>query len=599
MLEISASSCLALIPVVIVVAISCSHVDSTIPICGNGTLDDGEACDDGNTDNGDGCSQGCELERGDDDCTDADHDGYFTTEECGAELDCDDSDESRHPGAHELCNAVDDDCDGDIDEEAVGTFYRDADEDGYGDLDQSVDACPAPPGYVEDSSDCDDTDPELNPGVAEVCDGFDNDCDDQTDEGLTSTFCPDFDGDRFGDPGGPVETCTAPVGYVSNCDDCNDEDSTIKPTADEICDDVDNDCNDHIDDGVLSSFWLDFDGDGFGDAEQVVEACAPPEDYVPNDEDCADEAEHTYPDAHEICNDADDDCDSVIDNDVVDCLDDEMCYGGECTELGSGDYCDPCEYDYECAGAVCGEWVDSGATWCSAACSGDRDCPDGHDCHGAICTPERPRRECSGESVWAWDYCGNQAVEVEVCSEGSICEGTECLCVIVEYACCGVHVCSTDSCGVSASAELCEASLPCDGGRCGSRWEDIGDGVVLDQSTGFQWQKSAPNSRFSFEAATSYCSGLSLGGSASWRVPEFSELLELLLSTPIGGCHIDPVFSGPCDSGEWDGYWTNSFNACSPDPCVSEVNFSLGRTYGYSGEVLTDNNPVRCIGPRR
>ena len=417
-----------------VLALSCSHVDA-VAVCGNGTLEDGEACDDGNTDDGDGCSRRCELERGGDDCFDSDHDGYFTSEECGAELDCDDSDELRHPGAVELCNGIDDDCDGSVDEEAVATFYRDTDEDGYGHFDQSVEACPAPPGYVEHSSDCDDADPDRNPGETEVCDGLDNDCDTETDEGVTFTFCPDFDEDRFGDPSGLVETCSAPVGYVSNCDDCNDEDSTIKPTADEVCDEIDNDCNDLIDDDALISFWLDFDGDGFGDSEHVVEACAPPEDYVDNDQDCDDSLDPTYPDADEICNGEDDDCDSEIDNEVVDCLDYEMCYEGECVELGDGDACDLCEHDYDCVGAVCGEWVESGVTWCSTECDRDTDCPDRYECDGGMCAPEILGRVCAEDRPWIADSCGNAVTSLAACGERRHCSAGECKCDFESFVC--------------------------------------------------------------------------------------------------------------------------------------------------------------------
>ena len=446
--------------------VSCSHVDSTTSVCGNDTLEDGEACDDGNNNDGDGCSQRCILERGDDnDCTDNDGDGYYTSEDCGVELDCDDSDELRYPGATERCNLTDDDCDGDVDEDAVATFFRDADEDGYGHLDQSVEACPAPPGYVEDSTDCDDADPDLNPGETEVCDGFDNDCDDQTDEGLTSTFCPDFDGDRFGDPSGSVETCSAPAGFVSNCDDCDDDAASVNPFKDEVCDEIDNDCNDLIDDGALISFWLDFDGDGFGDPEQVVETCIPPEDYVDNDQDCDDSLDSIYPEANEVCNGEDDDCDSELDNEVVDCLDYEMCYEGECVELGEGDACDACEFDYDCAGAVCGEWVESGATWCSTDCERDSECPDGSECEDGLCAPEIDGRVCSDDRPWTADSCGNAVTRLAACGAERYCASGECRCVFAEYVCGDggdrQYLYARDVCGNLSEAYDCGASRNC------------------------------------------------------------------------------------------------------------------------------------------
>ena len=105
---------------------------------------------------------------------DADGDGFREDE------DCDDRNGDVYPGAEELCNEIDDDCDEEIDEDAVDAlaYYTDADEDGFGDPNTAVLSCAPIEGAVLDGSDCLDTDEAVNPAGTEVCnDGLDNDCD--------------------------------------------------------------------------------------------------------------------------------------------------------------------------------------------------------------------------------------------------------------------------------------------------------------------------------------------------------------------------------------------------------------------------------------
>ncbi|MDP2307856.1 MAG: MopE-related protein [Pseudomonadota bacterium] len=122
----------------------------------------------------DGVDQDCDGA----DLVDVDGDGEDAEEAGGA--DCDDADASIHTAAVEVCDAVDDNCNGEADEGAGSTWYPDEDGDGFGDAALGVISCEAPAGSIANGTDCDDTTTARRPGAAEVCDGLDNDCDSAT-----------------------------------------------------------------------------------------------------------------------------------------------------------------------------------------------------------------------------------------------------------------------------------------------------------------------------------------------------------------------------------------------------------------------------------
>ena len=98
-------------------------------------------------------------------------------------------------------------------------------------------------GFSEDE-DCDDSDAAINPDTVEVCDGADNDCDGSIDEGVRLTFYRDADGDGFGDPERESESCAPTDGTVEDDTDCDDDDATVYPGAEEVLGDgIDNDCD--------------------------------------------------------------------------------------------------------------------------------------------------------------------------------------------------------------------------------------------------------------------------------------------------------------------------------------------------------------------
>ena len=242
---------------------------------------------------------------------DSDGDGY------AAEEDCDDNNSLVSPGAEELCDGFDNNCDGQIDEGVLTNFYVDSDQDGFGSPSIVVDACEAPDGFVTNGSDCDDNNPLTYPSANEVCDGFDNNCDEQIDEGLNSIFYTDADGDGFGDPNAEIEACEIREGLSILAEDCDDTDARINPIINETCDSIDNNCDGQIDEGLLITFYEDVDGDGFGNTTTSVTACNAPVGHVDTPGDCDDINTLANPNITEFCDNIDNNCDGQIDEGLL------------------------------------------------------------------------------------------------------------------------------------------------------------------------------------------------------------------------------------------------------------------------------------------
>jgi hypothetical protein len=261
----------------------------------------------------DGIDQDCDgvpsaLAGGDE--IDEDGDGYLACAEC------DDSSADRYPGAPELCDGLDTDCDGvldpgDLDGDGDGDLActdcddgdstrTTLDEDGDGETSCATDCDDADPilntadldadGWTPCDGDCSDYNPAVRPGLPEVCDGTDTDCD-----GVLPVHETDGDGDTF-----------------IACADCDDTDPAFHPGAAELCDALDGDC-----DGAVPSDELDQDADGWVDCFGWSGTVS----GILGGGDCDDAEDVTWPGAPEQCDLDDNDCDGTIDEFVEDDLD--------------------------------------------------------------------------------------------------------------------------------------------------------------------------------------------------------------------------------------------------------------------------------------
>ncbi|MFT5584846.1 MAG: hypothetical protein ACI9VR_002433 [Cognaticolwellia sp.] len=260
--------------------------------------------------------------------TDEDGDGEDALVHGGS--DCDDTDSAIHTAAVEICDGLDNDCDGTTDQDAVDalTFYADVDADGYGLESSTMLACEVPDGFSDVAGDCDDGDLGAFPGNAEICDEVDNNCNGRIDEPGAedeTTWYTDNDGDGYGDPEYSTAACIQPAGYVDNAEDCNDVFSDVSPDAIEYCDGMDNNCDGSVDEDTAADtlvFYIDGDADGYGTGDTTAVACSAPSGYSDNASDCDDSDSSVNPGGIEVCGDTlDNDCSGDADgSDASDAL---------------------------------------------------------------------------------------------------------------------------------------------------------------------------------------------------------------------------------------------------------------------------------------
>ncbi|WNG22512.1 hypothetical protein F0U63_45325 [Cystobacter fuscus] len=336
---------------------------------------------------------------------DGDNDGYVSQASGGT--DCNDDEATVRPGQVELCNNKwDDNCDGKTNEgfeklgqqcsspeaacqiwtcdtqgamscqDAKSEWFRDEDGDGEGNPQQALSQCAQPAGYVNNNLDCDDKDKERYSTATELCNGKNDNCNGQTDEGfnvgatctgesncggtikcvtttqaacsvVTSTWYPDGDKDGHGATGAGIKVCgtTAPGSYyVTSSDDCDDTKGNVYTGATEFCDSLDNNCDNQTDEGfdvggactdnyqcagtkecsaggkdtqckpttAPTQYYADNDSDNYGDNASVIKTCGTPSaGYIAQGGDCNDGNPFTHPTANELCDQEDNDCDAA------------------------------------------------------------------------------------------------------------------------------------------------------------------------------------------------------------------------------------------------------------------------------------------------
>ena len=314
--------------------------------------------------------------------------------------DCDDGEPRAFPGNGEVCDGIDNDCNGTADDNAADAtlWYTDADTDGYGDTDAATSSCDPPPGTRATPGDCDDADAGVNPAAIEVCGGVDEDCDgalDEEDPDLVDgiTWYRDADADTYApDPAVTTVACAQPTGFTAALGDCDDTDGAIHPGATEVCDaaDRDEDCDSLADDAdgsvdpsTWSTFHADADADAWGDPARSVTQCEAPAGWVADATDCDDGLATVHPGATETCDGVDEDCDGIVDDGAIDLRtfhldEDGDTHGGAATitacsvsdgAVESGDDCDDGDSAvYPGAADACGDGLDADCDGADSSC---------------------------------------------------------------------------------------------------------------------------------------------------------------------------------------------------------------------------------------
>jgi hypothetical protein len=445
----------------------------------------GDDCDDSDPSIFSGNVEVCDEAGRDEDCDpatvgvrDLDGDGATDASCCnGASCgpDCNDGVRGIGPAGIEVCNFVDDDCDGTIDEDAMVAGFLDADRDGHGDPGRAdAMGCVGAVGFSLLSDDCNDANVNVHGGQPEFCDAIDNDCDGDVDEGaLPVIWYPDVDGDGFGNPRGTAVMSCAPIaGRSILATDCNDVSAAISPRAPELCNGIDDDCSGLADFRVAPGDTEDDDRDGSPDV-----AC------FGVGGDCNDLDPGALAGEQEICNGRDDDCDGVRDEACVECTLDVHCGGRRCignvceTECGAAGGCPD---GRTCCDDVCVD-TDSSSVNCGACGTSCLLFSAFPGCEAGDCTVSRcrsPFEDCDGVA--------DNGCEIDTTRSTLHCGACGRMCALPHAnATCAERACRVSSCEVGwgdcngIPDDGCEVDLRTDAANCGGcAFACLGDATV-------------------------------------------------------------------------------------------------------------------------
>ncbi|MCC7501443.1 MAG: hypothetical protein IT229_02870 [Flavobacteriales bacterium] len=531
--------------------------------------------------------------------TDADGDGLPTGS------DCDDANANVYAGAPEICDGLDNDCNGIVDDQL--NLFADLDADGFGDPNAPV---PCSGVGVSNSGDCDDNDPQVT---------------------TASTYYLDADGDGFGEPQSGFSSCTPPQGAVTNDSDCNDNEPLTNPNATDVCGDgIDNNCDGQVDENCGPVELCDgLDNDGNGQIDEGLglgQACGCGGVVI-----CDGNGGTTcsQPGLPETCNGIDDDCDGQIDEGGVcgcapagtPCSDGNACTvndieDGACNCISGApavcddgnpctiDTCNPltgCVFVAAPAGTACD---DGNPNTINDACDGSGNCV------GTVCTDN----DADGFTTCQGD-CNDSNLNInparpEVCNgvdddcDGQVDEGGVCGCAPAGTPCndgnaCTVNDIEDGACNcISGPPAVCDDGNPCTIDTCnpltgcvfvpapaGTACDDGNPNTINDACTGTGNCVGTP-------VVNEVCDGLDNDGDGLTDAAD-PGLVLVLCENQVGVCSGVQKTSNLCVGGTWITCATSNYASGSAAYETSEVTCD---TQDNDCDGIVDENGV-CSPP--